>query len=50
MESKDSYENEAYVAPECEVIELGVENCILNTSPTGSHEGFGEEDWNGGWD
>lgn len=49
MESKKLLENEVYITPECEVIELGVEGAVLATSPTegASHEHFLEDDYSG---
>lgn len=47
MEIKKALENEVYVTPECEVIELGVEDSILITGSKGeaSHDPFEEDDY-----
>lgn len=47
MESKKALENEVYVTPECDVVELGVEDSILITGSTGeaSHDYFVEDDY-----
>lgn len=47
MESKKVLENEVYVTPECDVIELGVEGAILINSPLNgaSHDRFQEDDY-----
>lgn len=49
MESKKVLENEVYVTPECDVIELGVEDSILITGSMGeaSHNPFEEDDLSG---
>lgn len=49
MESKKALENEVYVTPECDVIELGVEGAILTNSPLNgaSHDRFLEDDYSG---
>lgn len=47
-----SFGNEVYITPECEVINLEMEDSVLITGSLGqgaSHEGFGEEDWDGVW-
>lgn len=47
MESKKSLKNEVYVNPECEVIELEVEDSILIAGSTDetSHDHFVEDDY-----
>lgn len=47
MKSKETLKNEVYVIPECEVIELEVEDSILITGSTGetSHDRFVEDDY-----
>lgn len=46
MEKISSMEKETYVAPACEVIELGIEDSILITGSTrATHDVFNEVDY-----